>query len=223
MFKEKGKVTEVTKQDDYYYINMGSVGFGLEVKYGVEPKVGDEMTLHTHGGCSIRGMDLNGKKIFYKTDAQLEVERQEWLEKHEKAKQAAFKKAKARLDKQYDKLPKEFKERIDRFRENNPRFRVDYESYEMFCCTQAVEIAKKLKTKEKVEEFQNMDWEKQQKAVPKLSDGHSGNTFGCACVLAYWYLEQPDVISKMHGSLSPLVGSDEFGDNDSLREEKENT
>ena len=35
----------------------------------------------------------------------------------------------------------------------------------------------------------------------------SYNTFGMSAQMAYWYLNQPDVITRMHGSLAQLTGS----------------
>lgn len=213
-YQEIRTITEVTDGKEMISISTGAICCGLYKKYGVMPKVGDELTVHTKGGSfgTIRGMDLNGKKIFYKTDEELEAERVEWLRKNEEDKQEKFKKQKKSLDASYDKLPKCFQERIDKYRNNNPRFRVDYEGYEMFCCEQAVEIAKACKTAEGVQKFQGLEWDKQKKMVKKLSEGHSGNTFGASVHLAYWYLQQPENVVKMHGSLATLVGSDEYGD-----------
>lgn len=213
MQNENLTITEVKKGDDYFSISTkeGSC-FGIKTKYGVTPKVGDKVTLHSRGGCDIRGIDLNGVKLFYKTDEELEIERQEWLKNNEIEKQAKFEKEKKSLDAKYDKLPKCFQERIDKYRRNNPRFRVDYEGYEMFCCEQAVVIAKACKTSEGVKKFQAMKWDEQKKMVKKLDSGHSGNTFGASVQLAYWFLEQPENVVKMHGSLATLVGSDEYGD-----------
>lgn len=55
------------------------------------------------------------------------------------------------------------------------------------------------------------DYERE-KAVTGISDGHSGNTYGAAVSLARLYIESPEHVSRMHGSLSPLVGSKEYGD-----------
>ena len=107
-----------------------------------------------------------------------------------------------------------FKARIDRFWRNNPDFRVEYENYEMFCCTQAVGIADAMKTPEGVQNFKTKQWDEQKALFPELSDGHSGNTFGCSVALAYWYLSQPENVTKAHGALSPLVGSEAYGDID---------
>lgn len=45
------------------------------------------------------------------------------------------------MDVDYENLPDAFKKRIDRFRANNPDFRFEFESYELFCCMEAVKIA----------------------------------------------------------------------------------
>ena len=213
-YQETNVITEVTESEDYYSISQDGKCCGLKKEYGVKPKVGDKLTVHTKGGSfgTIRGMDLNGNKIFWKTDEDLESERVEWLRENEEDKQQKYKDNVVEMDKQYNALPKCFKERIDKFRANNDRFRIDYESYELFCCDQAILIAKACKTKEEVQAFKVKDWDKQLKQVKALSDGHSGNTFGTACALAYWYLEQPENVVKMHGALSPLVGSEEYGD-----------
>lgn len=212
-YQETRTITEVTNGEEMLSISCGGICCGLYKKYGVTPKVGDELTVHTKGGAfgTIRGMDLNGHRIFWKTDDELEAERVEWLRKNEEEKQQKFKDNVSEMDKQYDALPKCFQERIDRFRANNDRFRLDYESYELFCCEQAVAIANGCKSAAGVEEFRKLTWEEQLKRVPELSDGHSGNTFGCAVHLAYWYLQQPENVVKIHGALAPLVGSKEYG------------
>jgi hypothetical protein len=113
------------------------------------------------------------------------------------------------MDADYDALPDDFKQRIDRFRKNNPDFRVDYEAYEMFCCMEAIKIANACKTVENVDKFYKSG---NSKLVPDLSDGHSGNTFGCACLLAKLHLESPELVHQAYGAMSPLVGSKDYGD-----------
>ena len=213
-YQETRTVTEVTESEDYYSISQDGMCCGLKKEYGVKPVIGDKLTVHTKGGAfgTIRGMDLNGKQIFWKTDEDLEAERLEWLRKNEEEKQQRLKDNVAKMDEQYNALPKCFRERIDKFRTNNERFRIDYESYEVFCCEQAVVIANACKTPEEIQAFAKKSWEEQLKQVPELSDGHSGNTFGASCHLAHWYLLNPENVVKMHGALSPLVGSNEYGD-----------
>lgn len=209
---EKSTIKEVHDSEDYYSIHTeDGMGFGLEKKYGVVPKEGDTVEVHSVNGSTIRAVDINGKRVFYKTDEDLDREHKEWCASNQKRKEEAFEKEKASLDAKYEALPKVFKDRIDKFRANNPKFRVDFEGYEMFTCEQAVVIADALKTKEALEEFKNLDWAEQKAKVPLLDEGHSGNTFGCACALAYWYLEQPENVTKMYGALAPLVGSEEYG------------
>ena len=212
-YTETGKITSVTLGKDWHSVNIGSMGCGMKASYGVIPKVGDTLSVYSKGGAfgTIRGMDLNGQKVFWKTDEDLETERLEWLRNHEEEKQQKFKDGVAKMDEQYNALPKCFQERIDKFRTNNNRFRIDYESYELFCCEQALVIVKGCKTPEDIQKFAKLDWKEQLKLVPELSDGHSGNTFGAAVHLAYWYLQQPENVVKMRGALAPLVGSEEYG------------
>ena len=213
-YQETNVITNVVECEDGYSITQDCLGCFLSKSYGVVPKVGDKLTVHTKGGAfgNIRGMDLNGVKVFYKTDEELENERVEWLRKNEENKQQKFKENVAIMDEQYNALPDCFKQRIDRFRNNNERFRIDYEEYELFCCEQAIVIAEACKTPEGIKEFSSKKWEEQLAQAPKLSHDHTGNTFGAACKLAYWYLCNPENVVKQHGSLSPLVGSAEYGD-----------
>jgi len=213
-YQETRTITDVRESEDWFEISQDGMCCGLKKKYGVTPKIGDKLTVHTKGGTfgTIRGMDLNGNRIFWKTDEELEQERLEWLANNEREKKERFEKNKAKMDADYEALPDAFKKRIDRFRANNPDFRVEFESYELFCCMEAVKIANACKTPEKVQEFKSLNWDEQMQMVEGLSDGHSGNIFGCAVTLAYWYLSDENNVSKLHGSLSPLVGSKAFGD-----------
>lgn len=131
------------------------------------------------------------------------------------------------LDKKYGKLPEIFQKRIDKLRTNNHDFRWKYESYEMFCCEQAVIIAaaigKRLfdevgvevsfdQVKENIisrapsafQRFYDMSWEKQKELVPNLSDGHrGGNSFECSVMLAYLYVsDRLDDIVNLYGASS---------------------
>ena len=70
------------------------------------------------------------------------------------------------------------------------------EPYEVFCCEQAVLIAKALKTEAEIQKFYDAPYNEQQELVPALSDGHSGNTFGGACALARAWLATKPVSEK---------------------------
>ncbi|MCK4976049.1 MAG: hypothetical protein KAS36_03880 [Anaerolineales bacterium] len=106
------------------------------------------------------------------------------------------------------RLPKAFKLRIKKFKLTKPDW--EHAPYEVFCCREAVKIAKKLKTKEKVRAFKDLDVEEQYNTVA-LSHGHSGNTFGMSVALAYKYLDNPDGVILEHGALAVLVGCPEYG------------
>lgn len=203
-------ISKVVECEDIFCISTDqSTGFNLEKKYvTIGPKIGDKVLLYLVGGSTIRGVRINDTLLFYKSDQQLEEERQEWLDKNAKEKQARFEKNKNQMDLDYESLPTVFKQRIDRFRMNNPEFRVEYEAYELFCCTEAVKIANACKTAENVGKFKKGE----SKLVPDLSNDHSGNTFDCACGLARIYLESPDRVVKAMGAMVPLVGSRDYGD-----------
>ncbi len=210
---EEGIIKKVDVADAGFTIGTnGASSFWLDKEWGATPKVGDTVKLYLVNGNTVRGVTLNGQTVFYKDDEWLEQERQDWLAKYAKEKQERFEVEKAELDADYLSLPDNFKQRIDRFRVNNPKFRVDYESYEMFCCKEALKIAAARGTPRKVKWFARASWEKQKKLIPDLSDQHSGNTFGAACHLAYIHLKRPEWVYVVHGALSPLVGSKEYGD-----------
>jgi hypothetical protein len=62
-----------------------------------------------------------------------------------------------------------------------------------------------------VRAFAKMGYDEQQKAVPGMFDGHSGNTFGMAVRLAHHYLTDPDLVWREHAAISALIGCEEAG------------
>lgn len=205
---EEGIITKVEVGKTHYFININSIGFGLSKRYKVKPNVGDKITLCTKNFSTIRGVFINGKKVFYKSDKQLEQDHKRFVNKLKRQREQQFKKEEKQLDERYNKLPDVFKQRIDNFRKNNINFRIEYESYELFCCEQAIIIANKLKTVENVEKLKNSD--DYYLMVPELDHGHSGNTMGMSIFLAYWFLKEQQKIIEITGALAPLVGSKEF-------------
>ena len=109
-------------------------------------------------------------------------------------------------------LPVEFQQRIERFRAGNPDFWWDHQPYELFCCEEAMKIADAMKDRpEDLRGFGQLSWEQQKILVPTLSGDHSGNTFGTAVKLAYWYLTNRVNVVREHGALTPLVGCESYG------------
>ena len=200
-------ITRVLETEEYYDISTEQgTCFVLDKKYKVRPKKGDKVTLHCIRWSKIRGMDINGKRIFYKSDEQLDKEHEEWCRKYRKEKIQNFLKNKKSLDDDYSNLPGVFKRRIDKFRKNNPDFRVNYESYEMLCCKEAIKIASCFNTHKELENYEGCLFKK-----CSLDDGHSGNTYNCSKFLAYVYLKEPEKLKDVPGALAPLVGSKEYG------------
>jgi hypothetical protein len=213
--EEEKEISSVSESDTHYFISTEGSGFGIDKKYcgTTVPQVGDKIICQTKNISTVRGIILNGVQLYYKSDKQLEDEHKAWCEEYHRKQEEDFKKNQAKLDKDFNELPKPFQDRIQRYRDNNPDFRVEYEPYEMFCCTEAVKMAKALKTPEAVEAFKELSYEEQRKLVP-FDEGHSGNTFSTAVGLAYWYLKDHSIVAQMHAALSPLVGSLSSGDID---------
>lgn len=217
-------ITKVEESKEYWNISYDYYGFGLSKKYNIEPKIGDKIEIITKGFSVIRGIKINDTVVFYKTDEDLENENNEWRKKFLEQKEEEYKKEKSKLDQDYDSLPNVFKQRIDRFRANNPNFRRDYEKYEMFCIKEAIKIINHFSNginlitkvnrnavKKEIEDWYKKDYTEQKKEV-NIDNDHSGNTFGMSVKLAWLYIDNPQNVIITHGSLSTLVGSEEFGD-----------
>lgn len=217
-----------------------------------KPEKGDAITLYTRQGSSTVGLDWKGERVFLYTDEEWEAERAFQSARYERQKAERFAREAGRLDADFDALPEVFRDRISRFRKNNPDFRRDYESYEMFTCKEAVQLADRARdgvatgkyakdvnefwASEKMRADAGYDYEpeiaelrwlywaralnskaydydyKRSLKVTGMSDEHSGNTAGAATMLARLYIESPEYVAKMHGALSPLVGSEAYGD-----------
>ncbi len=188
-----------------------SNGWSLGIPDGTEAQIGSDYRTYGRGiGSPVRGLYLDGKKVWYRTDVEERQEHKDNVQKQEDAKRKKFAERKKEMDRRYDALPKVFQQRVDKFRNNNPDFRWEYETYEVFCCEEAVKIARVLKTSDAIRKWNSLPYDEQIEKVP-ISDGHSGNTMGCAVSLAIYYLEFPEGVIKKHGALAPLVGSDEYG------------
>ncbi|MBN1585678.1 hypothetical protein JW899_04940 [Candidatus Uhrbacteria bacterium] len=219
---------EVMDADCDSFTQKNGWSFGIREEWGVSVKTGDIARFYGRGpGHIVRGLFINGVCCYYRTKEEQAEENAREIAAYEKEQKDKFEKNRQILDEKYKNLPVLFQKRIDKFRTNNLNFRWKYESYEMFCCEQAVVIATSISNQIVAEnpqaivserapsalaEFYDMPWEKQRIVVPDLDDGHSGNTFGCAVSLALIYLKEPENVVRVHGALAPLVGSEEYGD-----------
>jgi hypothetical protein len=234
-FEEVG-IKAVAKEGDGWTVQRED-GWSFYVPPSpVTPKPGMLARFYGRGiGYIVRGLTLGGVVVFYRSEAEDDAKRKRECEDRERERRYDFEKNRSNMDKRYAALPDVFRERIGRFRQNNPDFRWEFEDYELFCCEQAVAIARtslvnvgaewargpggdlpaiksmRMAT-EWVDAWAKKSWKDQKKAMPELSDKHSGNTFGCAVALARQYLAGPSNVSKIVGALSPLVGSEAYGD-----------
>jgi hypothetical protein len=132
--KQDVKITNVVVDEDGFHISTEEdVHFFMAKKLigDIVPKTGDIVTLHTYGGSFIRGMDINSKPIYYKTDEDLEKDAEAFREQEKKRKQASFEKNKPTLDKLFSLLPKLLQHRIEMFRTFVPNYRIEWEMYEL--------------------------------------------------------------------------------------------
>jgi hypothetical protein len=182
------KVSEYDK--DSWELTVDSGSMICCIKNGnFIPKTGMAARFYGKGfGYPVRGIEINGHIMYYRTPKQADEDHKKWCEERAKEAKARFKKNKKQNEKDYKSLPDAYRNRMDRLRLKSPNDRCDWEPYEMFILTQSAEIAKCLKTVEDIDKWVDMVWEEQKKLVPTLNDGHSGNTFGAAVNLAKRYL-----------------------------------
>ena len=150
------------------------------------PRPGDELRTYGSIGRPIQGQVLNGHVIWYRTAEQRVVHRAQELARFAAERRERFERERDALDARYEALPAPFKARIDRFRAEDPQFRVDSESYESFVLQQAALLAGQFKDEGRIIEWAEIkDYEEQMRTAPDgWSDGHSGNTHGCAIRMA---------------------------------------
>lgn len=248
----------MTKQEDYEYRDLtitkvdpqksgwlitSSDGWSFYVPdKGVEPRVGDSARFYGRGiGSIVRGLDVAGREIFYRTPAEQEEQNKRDVERMAQEQRDRFEKNRPQLDADFNDLPLEFQLRISGLRDRNADFRWKYEGYEMMVCVDAVKIANACRDAQTGERLRKLgirlkegEWDDtpagrlsafgainsaangyqyklQEEVIPGLSDGHSGNSFGAAMRLAWLYLEHSELVSQEHGALCPLAGCKDYG------------
>lgn len=218
MTSKKSQDTEYTdvvlkgvREHEKGYEIESELGWFYLPKSPVKPKTGDTARFYGRGlGSVVRGVDINGVQVFYRTTAQQKALDLRRLEAMERKERREYEKNKADFDRRVGILPSLFRRRIERFRATRPDWGRMFEEYELFCIEQAIAIAAQVPPDE-IEAFYNLSWNEQKARVPKLSDGHSGNTFGFSCLLARLYQTDHHLIPQMHGALCSLVGCQEYG------------
>lgn len=195
---------------------------------GLVPKPGDHIRAYGPFGHRIHGVDINSQQVYYLTHSEREAKHEALLANSQADRRQRFEQDRDKLDAAYHSLPAIFQRRIDKFRRTNPDFRWEFESYEMMCCEDAVRIARYLMTTDdpeappvplapaadrwqvRFEWFKALSFDEQVWNAG-ISDSHSGNSFGTALRLAWWYAVQPSMVELEHGALVPLVGCSRYG------------
>lgn len=172
---------------------------------GHVPQFGSVIRQYRIGFSGVLGVVIDDHVFRYKTLAQDRAEHEAWVEQ----KRAEARKEFPKRDKLIAELPEVFQQRIHKF-QRAPLFREDLEGYELLVCQEAVAIAARLKTEQKLLIWSRLSCTHQRQFMPELSDGHSGNSFWMSVVLARAYLTNPELVPKIYGALAPMVGSDAY-------------
>ncbi len=188
VWSETQKLTHISENENGYVLSRGGWMFFASKKLmgNVVPKVGDEVQLSMTKSAYIRGLKLNGKEIYFKTDKQIQQERIDKLQKIKEETHAAFIAYEKHATRDYNSLHKCLRAEIDDLRAQGQEQREQWEPEVMFTLTEAMKIANTLKTPEAVKAFWNATYEKKQELVPTLSDDHfAHHTLELACASAY--------------------------------------
>jgi hypothetical protein len=179
----------------------------------VAPQPGETLRLYGRGfGYTVRGIVIGGRVYRYRTEAEAAQDHKNWCAEQRRKRAAEYETKREDFDRRVAALPDPLRLRVERFRTiGENEWRYEHESYEVFCCEQAAVIAEAVVSLDGLAEFTRLEYAAQRERVPKLADGHSGNTFGASCQLARCLIEQPDLAPKMHGALCPLVGCEGYG------------
>jgi hypothetical protein len=160
----------------------------------------------------------------YMTAAQAESQRQRENAERKERQRREWEEKKDETLSRVARMPERFQRRFEFFM-RRPEWGPEFGLYEVFCMEEAIKIARICKTAERVAWFAKAAPAFQKGAADaadvKLSDDHSGNTFGAACHLAHGYLAETDSLFKFHGALCPLVGCKEYGCYASTVEQKD--
>jgi hypothetical protein len=213
-FKEY-TVAEVCERGDGWEVGWRD-GFWLYVTNELckqPPARGEVARCYGKGfGYEVRGVVINGRVYRYKTEAEQEQERTDYLARRQREQAEALERERPERDQKIAALPEPLRQRIARFQRALGGWRAQHEPYEIFCCEEAAVIAAKLKTRAAIADFHRLPWEQQKEALPGLRyDQHSGNTFGFSCRLAALLCDRSDLVAQEHGALCPLVGCVDYG------------
>jgi len=178
----------------------------------VAPLPGEVARYYGQGvGYSVRGVVIEGRTYRYLSQKEAEDEAESRARESEREDREKSIAGRAEFDARVARLPEPLRLRMEGFLATGEAWGPKCGNYELFCCEQAALIAEAMKTGEAVKEFHKADYKRQRELVPGLDDGHSGNTFGTACMLAHALIEAPGNVPAYHGALCPLLGCEGAG------------
>lgn len=208
--KENWIVSTVEKKENGCWVECTEGEcFFVESKYlnGKEIKPGDVVTIYCICLSMIIGIDLNGERLFLKTEEQLEQERLERLAIAEQREKERFEKNKAHQDEIFSMLPKLLQHKLLMYRKFDVNFRYKQEDYEGGIMLAAWAVYKFCKSKEKITEFRNLDFEEQVKNVPEIEDVDSWNSYSFALVYATMLAEDAEHMDLNNPKHEDLIAS----------------
>jgi len=186
--------------------------FFLAKPVPVKPEKG--VTVRTYGvfGETIRGVFLNGEKVYYRTVEEEKERHKSWVKGEDQKKKEAFESQRDDYQRRITALPEVFQRRFKKFQNTNPNFDWKYGGYELMVCEQAWLLVCCLGTEDNLRKWWELkDYQEQVKQVPGLDPGHSGNSIGAVVTLALHYLTNQENVVLEHGALVYLVGCKEYG------------
>lgn len=168
---------------------------------GRKPQPGDPMICYGGLGRPITGIVIDDTVLRYKTRAQVEQERQEWLANYERQKEEAYHKNIARWQSEVEALHPTLKKRIRRFEAEKGAYEFwkDSGGYEMYAVNGANALinwasSQAIRPQDQIQALDNWwamnsaeggyDYKGQMELVPEFGDGHSGWTASAAYGMA---------------------------------------
>jgi hypothetical protein len=213
--KKMVTLTEVKEGEDGWSVTTDE-GWGIFLNRkegGPTPAVGQQATIYGDGiGRPVRGVDLDGVELYYRTPEQEHEQHQEWCYDKAMGQTRDLVANEADRDRRIEALPDPFHRRFRRFYLfKGVDWRIRFETYELFVCEEAVKFAAEFETEERLLDWAKASYEIQRERLPSLSNQHSGNTFGTAVMLAQTFLHEPEMVVRQHGALHGLVGCNDYG------------
>lgn len=213
---EDSKVKSVREEVGQGWSVGSSDGWHLFVsnkEMATPPAVGETMRTYGKGfGYPVRGIVIGGRVYRYQSEADAETARVASIEESKRQKRAEFESKRESFMARVEALPEGFRDRMRGFLASSSEWAWECGPYELFCCEEAVKIATTLGSASAIRAFAKSSQAGQKDAVPTMEfEEHSGNTFGSAVRFALMSVENPEVLSKYHAAICPLMGCADAG------------